>query len=198
MLVQVEDVGFLGRLVGRNPKVHITVPEGTTLPLELVTELSSATAQPGDAFEAHTAAAISIEDREAVPAGSVVQGHVSHAAAAGKVKGVGQLTLEFDTLVVGEDSLPIAVAPFSRKARTTARRDAKAVGIGAGAGALVGGLFGGKKGAVVGGLLGGGAGGAKVMTTRGKDVSLAAGTALEIALDQAIVVTREQPEEEES
>jgi hypothetical protein len=197
MLVQIEDVGFLGRLVGKTPRVHITVPEGTTLPLELVTELSSATAQPGDPFEAQTTAPISIEEREAVPAGSVVQGHVSHAAAAGKVKGVGELTLEFDTLVIGEAQLPIQSAPFSRKARTTARRDAKTVGIGAGAGAVIGGLFGGKKGAVRGGLVGGAVGGAKVMTTRGQDVDLPAGTSLEIALDQSIVVTREQPEPEE-
>jgi tRNA A-37 threonylcarbamoyl transferase component Bud32 len=196
MLVRVEEVGFLGRLVGKRPLVHVTIPEGTSLPLELVTDLSSATAQTGDAFEAHTTAPVSIEDREAVPAGSVIHGHVSHAAAAGKVKGVGELTLEFDTLVVGEARLPIATAPFHRKARTTARRDAKTVGIGAGAGALVGGLLGGKKGALIGGAVGGGAGGAKVLTSRGEDVSLPVGTSLEVALDQAIVVTREQPEEE--
>jgi serine/threonine protein kinase len=195
-LVVVEDVGFFGRLVGAEPKLRITIPEGTSLSAQLEDSLSSETAEAGEAFVAHTTKPISIEGHEALAAGARIEGHVAHAESAGKVSGTGEITLEFDRIVTPDGfELALAVEPLHRVARTTRKRDAAKVGGAAGIGALVGGLIGGKKGAVVGGAVGAGAGTGAVLATKGEEVVLPEGTELTIRLEEPVQVTIEREPE---
>jgi len=185
------DVSWLARLLGKKPRLIITIPESTRLALRLETPLSSETAQPGDAFVAQLAGAVSIEGVVALAAGSKVSGHVAHVAPAGKVEGRGELTLELDRLTTDDGSeLPLLAKPLSFKARSTAKKDAGVIGGLAGVGALVGGLFGGKKGAATGGAVGGSAGAGAVLATKGEEVVLAQGVALSTQLASVITVTR--------
>ncbi|HEY7700219.1 MAG TPA: hypothetical protein VIE88_17465, partial [Vicinamibacteria bacterium] len=193
-LVVEEEPGFIGKLLGSPNRLSITVPETTRLTLNLGTPLSSETAQAGDEFEATLASGIEIEGIEAVPAGSRIEGHVSHAAGAGNVSGRGTITLELDSMTVPESGrVDIQAEPISFEARGTKKKDAAIVGGLAGVGAVVGGIIGGKKGAVIGGAAGGGAGTTAVLTTKGEEVVLGEGASFSMRLSAPFTVTRDSP-----
>jgi len=193
-LVVVEEPGFFGKLLGSPNRLSITVPESTRLEVSLETPLSSETAEAGDEFEATLTSPIEIEGIEAVPEGSRIEGHVSHAAGAGDVSGRGSLTLELDSLSLPEGGrVEIQAQPISVEARGTKGKDAGIIGGLAGVGAVVGGIIGGKKGAAIGGAAGGGAGTTVVLTTKGKEAVLERGASFAVRLAAPFTVTRETP-----
>jgi serine/threonine protein kinase len=193
-LVVEEEPGFIGKLLGSPNRLTITVPETTRLSMSLETELSSETAQAGDEFEATLASPVEIEGIEAVPEGSRIEGHVSHAAGAGDVSGRGAITLEIDSLIVPESGrVGIQAEPISFEARGTKKKDAGIIGGLAGVGAVVGGIVGGKKGAAIGGAAGGGAGTTVVLTTKGEDVVLEEGASFSTRLAAPFTVTKDIP-----
>ncbi|HEY7514073.1 MAG TPA: protein kinase, partial [Vicinamibacteria bacterium] len=188
--VRKEEPGIVGRLMGARPRIHVTVPETASLDVRLETPLSSETARAEEPFTARTTAPLVVDGLEAVPDGSRVLGHVAHAAGAGKVSGRGQLTLEFDRIVTPDgEEIPIEADPIQHTARSTVKKDAKKIAGGAALGALVGGLFGGKKGAAIGAAAGGSAGTGVVLATKGDEVVLPEGTALEVRLRSRFTVT---------
>jgi hypothetical protein len=193
-LVVEEEPGFLGKLLGSPNRLVITVPESTRLSLSLETPLSSETAQAGDEFSAVLASPIQIERIEVVPAGSRIEGHVSHAAPAGDVSGRGSLTLELDSMSLADgDRIDIQAEPISFEARGTKKKDAGIIGGLAGVGAVVGGVIGGQKGALIGAGAGGGAGTAVVLTTKGEEVVLGEGASFATRLASPFTLTQEIP-----
>ncbi len=193
-LVVEEEPGFFGKLLGSPNRLVITVPETTRLDLSLGARLSSDTAQAGDEFEATLASPIEIEGFEAVPAGSRIEGHVSHAAGAGDVSGRGSITLELDSLSLPEGGrVEIQAEPVSFEARGTKKKDAGIIGGLAGVGAVVGGIIGGKKGAAIGGAAGGGAGTTVVLTTKGEEAVLEEGASFSARLAAPFTVSRDSP-----
>ena len=177
------------RLFGARPRLHLTLPEGTSVRLRLETPLSSETAQANQEFRATTSAPLLVDGREAVPAGAAVRGHVSHAAGSGKVSGRGEITLELDQVTAASGEIAIEAQPIQRIARSTAKKDAGKVAAGAGLGALVGGILGGGKGAAIGTAAGAGAGAGVVASTKGDEVVLPAGSTLETRLRSPLTVT---------
>jgi hypothetical protein len=172
-----EDVGFFGRVLGEEPKVFLTVRAGQELVVELDDEISTVSAITGDPFTGIVTQPILVDGHEAIPAGSKVMGHVAHAKRSDKVKGVAELSLEFDRLVAANgQEISIDADALHLKADSTQKKDAAKIGIGAGAGALVGAIIGGKKGAAIGTAVGGGAGTGVVLATRGEEIVLTAGT----------------------
>ena len=193
-LVVEEEPGFFGKLLGSPNRLVIIVPEATRLSLSLGTPLSSETAQAGDEFTATLASAIEIEGIQAVPAGSRIEGHVSHAAGAGDVSGLGAITLELDSLSLPEGGrVELQAEPISFEARGTKKKDAGIIGGLAGVGAVVGGIIGGKKGAAIGGAAGGGAGTTVVLTTKGEEVVLEEGASFSSRLAASFTVTQDSP-----
>jgi hypothetical protein len=193
-LVVVEEPGFFGKLLGSPNRLVITVPETTRLDLSLGAQLSSETAEAGDEFTATLSSPIEIEGIEAVPAGSRIEGHVSHAAGAGDVSGRGAITLELDTLSLPEAGrVDIRAEPVSFEARGTRKRDAGIIGGLAGVGAVVGGIIGGKKGAAIGGAAGGGTGATVILTTKGEEVVLEEGASFSVRLAAPFIVTQDSP-----
>ena len=77
---------------------------------------------------------------------------------------------------------------ISLLAPETHGKDAKIIGGGTGAGALVGAIADGKSGAAKGALVGGGAGTGVVLATRGKEVSIPAGSRWRVRLARPLVV----------
>jgi hypothetical protein len=192
-LVVEENVGLLGRLLGQKPRVVFTLPAGTTFRLALGMPLSSETAVTGNVLSAETTAPVRIEGLEAVPAGSRVTGRVSHAASAAQAAGRGEMTLEFDALVLSDGgrasirARPLGLrAPASRKKDNTLATGLSEVG------AAVGGLIGGRKGAAAGTVVGGTAGAMMVTTATGREVALTAGAPLSIALLEPATVSRQK------
>ena len=99
------------------------------------------------------------------------------------------MALRFSSIAVAgrDEPYPIA-ARVSWLAPTTKGKDAAKIAVPAGAGAIIGGIIGGGKGAAIGATIGGGGGTAVVLTTRGPQIRVPAGTALSLPLDQEVDV----------
>jgi tRNA A-37 threonylcarbamoyl transferase component Bud32 len=190
-LVLEESPGLVGRLVGRTPRLLVTVPAGTRMHLALETPLTSETARAGDPISASTVTPVRIEGVEAVPAGARVTGRVAEAASAEAAEGRGRMTLAFEALELpGGGRASLTARPLAIRAPSSKRRDAGIIGGLAGVSAAVGGLLGGRGGAVAGAVVGGAAGVAIVTTDKGREVALAPRASLSVEVVAPVTVTR--------
>jgi len=98
-LVVEEVPGFFGRLLGREARLHITVPAETALSLQMKTDVSSATTRVGEAIASETVEAVEVEGYEAIARGARVTGRVTRVESAEETGGRGRLVLEFDAVV---------------------------------------------------------------------------------------------------
>ena len=81
-----------------NPKV-ITIPTGTKIPLSLAQAISTKNAREGDAVYATTAFPFVVDNRVVVPAGSYVQGKISHVERAGHGHGRAEILMHFTSII---------------------------------------------------------------------------------------------------
>lgn len=184
-------IATAGRTEPARPVVReITIPAGTNLRIVLDTPVGSRTSRVEESVQAHLAQPITVDGQTVVAEGTPVSGVVTEATRSGKVKGRARLAVRFDTLAPRGDSerYTIATTTVGRTAQATKKKDAIKVGAPAAGGALIGGLIGGKKGALIGTAAGGGAGTAVVLSTPGKEVHLAKGSALTLRLTQPLTV----------
>ena len=190
-LVVEEDVGFLGRLLGRTPRVRVTLPADTTFRLALETPVSSESTVTGDVISAQTTSPVRIEGLEAVPVGSRLTGRVTHASSAAQSAGRGEMTLEFDTLELpGGASTSLRARPLGLRAPPSRKKDSAFISSLSEVGSAVGGLIGGRKGAAAGTVVGGTAGTMMVTTSQGREVALAARAPLSVELLEPVTLTR--------
>src|SRR5262249_15046249 len=106
-----------------------TVPEGTKLALKLNTGISSATSKSEDAVEATLSDAVTVEGAEVFPAGSVVRGQVTQAEGAGRVKGLANIAVKFQSIQpAGRDERFDIDASYSETAEASKGSDAKKIG----------------------------------------------------------------------
>jgi len=191
-LVVEEPVGVLGRLLGRAPRLSITIPEHTPLRLALETPLSSETASSGDALSAEATSPVRIEGTEAVAAGSHFVGRVSRSSSAAQSDGRGELTLEFQSVTLPDGArFDLRTRPLTLRAPAPQKKKDNAIVAGlAEVGAAVGGLLGGRKGAVAGVAIGGGAGVVYVNSDKGREVTLPARATLSVETAEATTITR--------
>jgi hypothetical protein len=166
----------------------VVIAEGTTLVFTLASAVSSDKSRPEDAVEARLSQEVRSGERAAIPAGSVLRGHVRVAQRSGKVKGVARLAVDFDRVEIKGKTYGIEASPIDVSAEKSTGRDAKIVGGAAVAGAIIGGIADGGGGAAKGGLIGGAAGGGAVLLTRGKEVELPAGSSHKIHLLRSVTL----------
>jgi type II secretory pathway pseudopilin PulG len=164
----------------RNASGNSAIPEGQEIDVRLENDLSSATAQVEQRFEATTVADLFQGNRVLIPAGSNVRGVVSGVTKTTRMERKGTLTVAFDQLTVNGRAYPIRGTVTQALESEGIRGEATKIGAGAGVGAIIGGIIGGVKGALLGVLIGGGG---TVAATEGKDVTLPAGTILRVRLD---------------
>ena len=112
-LVREESPGIIGRVMGRESQLRVTVPPGTRLRLALDAPLSSETARAGDGFSAESTSPVRIEGVEAVPSGVRFKGSITEAAPAKDSEGRGRMTLELESV-----QLPDGGRGFSRRGRS--------------------------------------------------------------------------------
>jgi hypothetical protein len=167
---------------------EIVVPAGTTLNLTLETAVSSDESRPEDQVRATLSKPIVVDGMTVVKAGAEATGSIVQAKQSGRVKGLASVSFRFDRLQAGDETHKIHTARIWRQAQSTKKQDATKIGIGTGAGALIGAVAGGGKGAAIGSAIGAGAGTGVVMSTRGKEVHLPAGTAVKTTLDQPVTI----------
>jgi hypothetical protein len=169
----------------------IAIPSNTVLSLELMTPLSTDATQRNDPFKARVLQPAELSN-------CIVEGHVTQVKRPGKVKGVAELQLSFETIRTPDNrttslhAVLVEIIPLNSdsstdidseggvKGRDSTKDDAAKVGAASGIGAIIGAIAGGGKGAAIGAIIGGGAGTAGVMTQRGKDIRLEQGQQLKI------------------
>jgi type IV secretory pathway VirB10-like protein len=180
----------------------VTIPAGTKVPVALKHAISTKSAREGDAVYAETTFPVVDNGRILIPAGTYVQGKISHVQRAGRVKGRAEVLMHFTTLIYPSgytvvlpgsvENVPGAEKTSVKGDEGTIRADSqKGEKIGTAAstaatGAVVGGLSRGGKGALIGAGIGGGVGTVIAMLTRNNEVKLDAGTTLEMVIQREV------------
>ena len=184
---------------GKKIEAPVVVSAGTVIPVTLTSRISTKNAKDGDGIYGKTAFPITVNNKIVIPEGSHVSGKITEVKRPGRVKGKGELTLNFQTLVLPNGftiaiytSLRGAGGAGDRKGEATIQGDSskgddgKTVGTTAAEGGLIGVIAGRGKGAAVGGAGGAAVGTAAVLLSRGKDLVLEPGTTIEMVLDRPI------------
>jgi len=186
----------------------ISIPAGTKIPLSLKQAISTKNAREGDAVYAETVFPYVVDGRVIVPAGSYVQGKISHVERAGRVKGRAEILMHFTSMIYPSgytvmlpgsvENTPGADNKSVKDSEGTIQQDkdtgkkieegAKGGVYGASGGALAGGLSSGINGARVGAAAGAAAGIGWALLKRGSDVKLDVGTSIEMEIQRAITV----------
>ncbi|HEX9669298.1 MAG TPA: glycine zipper domain-containing protein [Thermoanaerobaculia bacterium] len=169
----------------------VTVPAGTTLEVELLETVSSQTSQVGDSVRARVSGSVHEDGVNAIPAGSEVIGVVSDAQALRRVGGRARLAIDFTELVLPSgQTVPIS-ASYSQIGKSETAKDAATIGAGAAAGGILGKqIEKDRRGTVIGAIVGAAAGTAIAAKTKGRQVTLPAGTSLSVSLQDSVTVRR--------
>lgn len=180
----------LKKIFGGGPEFReVTLPSGTVLPVDLETAVGSDTSRVEQAVSGRLRRGVTVQGVEVLPAGTVVNGHVTAVDQPGKVQGRGMIALRFNQLdTPGAGTTRISTATISRLAPATKKKDAVKVLAPAAAGAIIGRIAGGKSGAGKGAVIGGGAGAGYVMATRGEDVRIGRGADLAVKLTAPVTL----------
>jgi hypothetical protein len=187
----------------------VVVPAGSKVLLALKAAVNTKTAQAGDTVYLTSTFPVIVKDRVIIPAGMDVQGVIDSVVRPGRVKGRAKVTMHFTTLIFPNGSvveipgsvnaLPGAGGPTVKGNENTVvqagtnARDARNVETATAGGAGIGGLAGlGSSNAAPGlayGALAGSVGGVVyTLLTRGDDVVLQPGQALEMELQRPLVL----------
>src|SRR5580765_3117980 len=78
----------------------VIVPAGTIIPVTLTSSVSTKTSRDGDGVYGRTSFPVTINNKIVIPEGSYVRGKISEIRRPGRVKGKGELALNFQTLVL--------------------------------------------------------------------------------------------------
>ncbi|MBZ5573811.1 MAG: hypothetical protein LAO09_18250 [Acidobacteriia bacterium] len=184
------------------PSSELSIPAGTKVPIALKHAISTKGTRDGDAVYAETTFPVVVNGRVLVPAGTYVQGRISHIQQAGRIKGRAEVLMHFTTLIYPSGYtvlLPGAIenAPGVDKTKvkdqegtiTADSRKAEKIGTvasTAASGTVIGAATGGGKGALIGAGIGGAVGSAIALLTRGNDVKMDAGTTLEMVIQRDV------------
>jgi hypothetical protein len=186
------------------PDPKVALPAGTHLPLVLENAISTRSSKPGDPVYFQTVYPVILNGKILVPAGSWVNGTVTEAKRAGRVKGRAEIMMHLTTLILPNAYVVSLVASPSNagtggnettdsegkiKGDTDKGGDVGTVasdtGMGAGIGAIATRT---PSGAGIGAGIGAAVGLATVLLTRGPDAELPRGTTLDAVLDHTIML----------
>ncbi len=176
---------------------EVTIPEGTEFKLQLHSSINSKTSKPGDRVLSTLLDPVAVEDRDVLPKGLRVDGHIGEVKAAGRRGKGGYLSLVFDTIELpnGEKvailgSLtevfssegggnPVVGPEGDLKGRGPGLKNRAAVAAGPVAAGVAAGVGPGVAG-VVGGVM------AAYLIPRGKQATLLAGSLIGMRLDRDV------------
>ncbi|HVQ65827.1 MAG TPA: hypothetical protein VMT78_14905, partial [Terriglobia bacterium] len=116
----------------------LIIPAGTSLSVTLSTSLDSGKNKAGDTFTGNLAEAVIVDGKTALEKGTAMEGKVVSAEGAGKVKGVGKLSLTLTGATTGGKTIALVTKAHSSEAETSKGKDAAIIGGGAGVGAAIG------------------------------------------------------------
>lgn len=167
----------------------LIIPAGTSITVRLQQSLSSASASPGERFEAVIDRPVIVDERIVLPVGTMVMGHVTVARRSGRLRHPGELGLTLDTVSLGQQQIPLATGSVVAHGSSHKKRNWAWMGGGAGGGAVIGALAAGGKGALIGGPIGLAAGTTTAFITGKKDVGFGAERRLSFRLRYDVSVS---------
>lgn len=167
----------------------VIIPAGTSITIRLQQPLSSASAVPGERFEAVLEEPLVAGDRVVVPAGALVEGHVVSAHHSGRLHHPGVLGLTLDNLIVDQHNVPLSTSEVAARGKSHKKRNWGFIGGGAGGGAAIGALAGGGTGALIGTGVGAAAGTTTAFFTGKKDVTFSSERVLRFRLHQEVTLS---------
>jgi len=184
------------------PVESLVVPAGTRMPLVLHNAVTTRNAHPGDPVYLETLFPIAINNRVLIPAGTYVQGEIQEAKRPGKVKGVGEIRMRLNSMILPNGyTVDFNAVPTNAGTGGNESTDAegkikgdtnkggdvgtvvKSTGVGAGIGAIA---TQSAKGAGIGAGAGAAVGLAAVLLTRGPEMELPRGSTVDIITDRPI------------
>jgi hypothetical protein len=187
----------------------ITIPAGTKIPLSLAQAISTKNAREGDAVYAETAFPFLMNERVIVPAGTYIQGKISHVERAGHGHGRAEILIHFTSMIYPSGytvMLPGSVENTPGADNNSVKDQEGTIQQDSDTGKKVedaaqGGAYGGAVGGITGGLATGGLNGARIgagagaaagigwaLLKRGNDVRLDVGTSIQMEIQRAITV----------
>jgi hypothetical protein len=183
----------------------IVVPAGTKVLLHLKSPIDTKSAKQGDGVYCQTSFPVTQDNIVVIPAGTYVKGEIAHVERAGRIKGRAQILFNFNSMIfpngytvdlpAGLKSTPgatnsrVSDEEGTVKADSQKGKDAGTVAKTGATGAVIGTVASGSaKGAGIGGLAGAAVGLGQVLFTRGQDVRIEQGTALEMVLQRPLTV----------
>jgi hypothetical protein len=165
----------------------IQIPAGTTMILELKTDLSTATNMPGDEFKARVLEPVTMGGVVVIPERSRVWGTVTETVSAQKMKGQAQMSLSFDRLELPDGTFHAMSAMLTEEGVKVGKRTGAVIGGSAAGGALLGKIIGkDTKSAVKGALIGAAVGTGIAASQKGQDLEIPGGSEMNIVLDAAL------------
>ena len=190
----------------------VIVPAGTKVLLSLIHPISTKAAKPGDGVYLKTSFPVTVNNEMILPPGTFVQGEITDVQRPGRVKGRAELRFRFTTLIFPSGYtvyMPAVVENIPAMEHSTVTdkegtvtadgqkgKDAGTVAGTAVSGAVIGAETAAIKGAGVGtgagigGAIGAAVGTGIVLLTRGQDVRLEPGTAVEMVFERNVPLDR--------
>ena len=186
----------------------LVIPAGTKVPLTLKQAISTKNAREGDPVYAETTFPFVSNDRVLIPAGTYIQGKISHVEKAGHAKKRAELLIHFTSMIYPSgytvmlpgyiQNTPGADDKSVKDKEGTIQQDkdtgkrvedaAKGAAVGGTVGSIGGLAAGGMNGARYGGLAGIAGGVAWALLKHGPEVKLEVGTSLEMEIQRDVPV----------
>ncbi|HEV2399055.1 MAG TPA: hypothetical protein VGS27_19070 [Candidatus Sulfotelmatobacter sp.] len=186
----------------------VVIPAGSKIPLSLKQAISTKNAREGDAVYAETAFPFVANDRILIPAGTYIQGKISHVEKPGRSRKHAELLIHFTSMIYPSgytvmlpgsvENTPGADSNHVKDKEGTIQADkdtgkrvedaAKGAAVGGTVGTIAGAAAGGFNGARYGGLAGLAGGVAWALLKHGPDVKLDVGTSIEMEIQRDVPV----------
>src|SRR5437588_452862 len=170
-------------LMGKS-SAEVTVPAGTPIAVRMQTAVSSATASPGDRFDAVLDEALIVNGQTLSPKGATVTGRVVAAKHSGHLHDPGYLRVALASMNINGHDVPLQSSSIFLQGGSHKKRNWAIIGGSTAGGALIGGLMGGGKGALIGSAVGAGAGTTGAYATGKKEVGIGVERRLTFRLEQ--------------